>query len=176
MFKKRTLFIGRFQPFHKGHLSVVKDIYNQSAKIIIGIGSAEDSFLPENPFTAGERYEMIERTLEAEGLDMSKIAIIPVRNINNYALWVKHVTLLLPKFEVVYTGSSIVRELFEKDGTYEVLPVKKELEISATMVREKMLKSEEWEDLVPDAVVEYLKKIKGEERISVVLKNSQLVN
>lgn len=168
MTKKTALFIGRFQPFHKGHLSVVKDIYNQHNQILIGIGSAEENFLPENPFTAGERYEMIRAALEDEGLDMSKISIIPLRNINNYALWVKHVELILPKFEVVYTGSEIVKKLFEEDGRYEVKPVIKKLEINATLVRQKMLKGEDWEVLVPKSVAEYLNSIKGEERLKKI--------
>ena len=165
MTKKVALFVGRFQPFHKGHLSVVKEIIAQYDKLIIGIGSAEDNFLPDNPFSAGERYEMILAVLEAENIDMSKVAIIPVRNINNYALWVRHVELLLPKFDIVYTGSSIVRKLFEADGKYQIKDIQKELDINATKIRQKMFEGGDWEPSVPNAVVEKIKEINGEERI-----------
>jgi nicotinamide-nucleotide adenylyltransferase len=37
------LLIGRFQPFHKGHLQVVKTIARDCDDIIIGIGSAQYS-------------------------------------------------------------------------------------------------------------------------------------
>ena len=39
---KRALFIGRFQPFHKAHLSDVKLALKECDKIIIAIGSSQD--------------------------------------------------------------------------------------------------------------------------------------
>ncbi|MCK5309571.1 MAG: adenylyltransferase/cytidyltransferase family protein, partial [Thermoplasmata archaeon] len=52
----RGLIIGRFQPFHKGHFEVLKEIAGQVDKLIIGIGSADESYTFEDPFTAGERH------------------------------------------------------------------------------------------------------------------------
>ncbi len=51
-----ALLIGRFQPFHNGHLEVVKTISKKCDRMIIGIGSAQLSHTFENPFTAGERH------------------------------------------------------------------------------------------------------------------------
>src|SRR5436189_227334 len=59
----RAFFIGRFQPFHRGHLAMVRRILESNEEIIVGIGSAQYSHTGENPFTAGERYEMIKRAL-----------------------------------------------------------------------------------------------------------------
>ena len=59
-----ALFIGRFQPFHEGHLSVVKRALRDNDFLLIGIGSAEEDYLPDNPFTAGERWEMIRAALD----------------------------------------------------------------------------------------------------------------
>lgn len=165
-----SLFIGRFQPFHKGHLSVIKDILSKGENLIIGIGSAEENYLPENPFTAGERYEMICNTLQAESIDLSQTAIIPIRNINNYALWVRHIELYLPKFNKVYTGSKIVKNLFEQEGKYEVCGVDKKLEIDATLIRQKILAGKNWEDLVPKKVRDYLISTKGDKRIQDINK------
>src|SRR5207302_562889 len=64
----RAFFIGRFQPFHRGHLAMVRRILESNEEIIVGIGSAQYSHTGENPFTAGERYEMIKRALDAEGI------------------------------------------------------------------------------------------------------------
>mgnify|MGYP001262099234 CR=1 FL=1 len=49
--KPVALFIGRFQPFHKGHLSALRWIAAKSSKVIVAIGSAQKSFEPDNPFT-----------------------------------------------------------------------------------------------------------------------------
>jgi|SRR3989339_284559 len=164
-----SLYIGRFQPFHFGHLSVVKKIIEKGEFLIIGIGSAEDNFLPENPFTASERWEMITLALDFEGISKEKYTIIPVRNINNYALWVTHISLILPPFEKVYTGSKIVRELFEKDGRYEIFDVEFNHDISATKIRELMKKNDQqWMKLVPESVSEFLKKIQGMMRMKKI--------
>ncbi len=59
----RGLLIGRFQPFHKGHLYVIGKIAEEVDEIIIGIGSAQKSHCLDNPFTAGERLMMIKKAL-----------------------------------------------------------------------------------------------------------------
>ena len=59
----KALFIGRFQPFHKGHLKVIKDIIKKDYRVIIGIGSSQYSHTVDNPFTSDERKKMIQETL-----------------------------------------------------------------------------------------------------------------
>lgn len=58
------LLIGRFQPFHMGHLSAVKFALSQVEKLWIGIGSSNKSHEKRNPFTADERKEMILSSLD----------------------------------------------------------------------------------------------------------------
>lgn len=155
---KTSLFIGRFQPFHLGHLSVIKSALKENDFLIIGIGSAENSNEPDNPFNASQRWEMITAALDEAKIPRDKYTIIPVRNINNYDKWVDHVARLVPPFEAVYTGSPIVKELFEKHGGYEIRDVEFKEKICATDVRKKMIKDENWESLVPTAVAKFLKK------------------
>lgn len=164
----RGLFIGRFQPFHNGHLSVVKKALQEVDQLIIGIGSAEDNFLPENPFTCSERYQMIENTLLAEGITADKFSIFPARNIHNYALWVDHVQLLIPPFSRVYTGSQIVKQLFQHHGNYDIADVDKELPINATKIRDLMKSGGDWQSLVPGEVVSLVEEWGGVERLKHV--------
>lgn len=166
---QRALFIGRFQPFHLGHLSVIKKAIKEVDQLIIGIGSAEENYLPENPFTAGERFEMIDAALEDAGINPKKYRIIPVRNVNNYALWCDHVDILVPKYEKVYTGSKIVKRLFKKQGKHEIVDVKKELNICSTKVREEMKNSGKWKKMVPKKVAELIDKWQGTERLKKIL-------
>lgn len=162
----RGLYVGRFQPFHQGHLSVVKRMQQEVNEIIIGIGSAEDNYQPANPFTGRERFEMIENSLLENNIPREKLYIIPIRNINNYALWVSHLELLLPKFDIVYTGSPVVKSLFLASGKYQVADIEKELKICATDIRQKIInKDESWKKDVPQAVKNKIVEINGEHRV-----------
>ncbi|MFB0514560.1 MAG: adenylyltransferase/cytidyltransferase family protein, partial [Candidatus Bathyarchaeia archaeon] len=38
---KRGLFVGRFQPIHKGHVKAISDILKQVDELVIVIGSAQ---------------------------------------------------------------------------------------------------------------------------------------
>jgi len=162
----RALFVGRFQPFHLGHLSVVQKILTEMDEIIIAIGSAENNFLSDNPFTASERMELIRIALDEAKIPREKYWIVAVRNIDNYALWVEHLTKLVPKFEVVYSGSAIVQELFKKHGKFKINSVEEKIKINATIVREKISTNQDWEKLVPLATVKLIKEFGGEERLN----------
>lgn len=159
-----ALLIGRFQPFHNGHLEIVRGIASESDHIIIGIGSAQFSHTYENPFTAGERHLMISRALSEEGLD--SWFIVPIVDINRYAVWVSHVESLVPPFHAIYTNNPLTRRLFREAG-YQVRasPLYNREQYSGTEIRRRMLSGEDWESLVPRAVREVIKEIDGIERI-----------
>ena len=78
MEKVRGILIGRMQPFHNGHMQVIKKILEEVDEIIIGIGSAQLSHELKDPFTAGERVLMISQTLVEEEIDPSRYYIIPM--------------------------------------------------------------------------------------------------
>ncbi|MBS7649487.1 adenylyltransferase/cytidyltransferase family protein, partial [Candidatus Bathyarchaeota archaeon] len=65
----RALYVGRFQPFHLGHLEAAKYILQNAREIIIVVGSAQESHTLENPFTAGERVYMIRLALNEANID-----------------------------------------------------------------------------------------------------------
>ncbi|WXG45392.1 MAG: nicotinamide-nucleotide adenylyltransferase [Candidatus Atabeyarchaeum deiterrae] len=166
----RGLLIGRFQPFHKGHLHVVQDILARVDEIIIVIGSAQCSHTIEDPFTAGERLEMIRGSLAAEHTDFSKYLLIPITDVNDNRLWVSHVATLIPRFDVVFSNKPLVKILFSEAG-HRVQPIKfyhREL-YSATDIRKKIInRDEEWRNLVPKEVAEFIISIKGDERLRAV--------
>jgi len=159
----RGIIIGRFQPFHKGHLEVIKKIAEEVDEIIIGIGSAQKSHTLDNPFTAGERILMITQSLKDYNLTYYPI---PIKDIEFNSIWVSYVESLTPPFDVVYSGNPLVRVLFEERG-YKVKKPKmfNRREYSGTEIRRRMLNGEEWEHLVPEAVVDVIKEIKGVERL-----------
>jgi nicotinamide-nucleotide adenylyltransferase len=163
---KRGFYIGRFQPFHLGHHKVISEIAKQVDELIIGIGSAQLSHTAENPFTAGERIMMISRSLE--DLDLYYY-VIPISDIYRNALWVAHVRSMTPPFSDAYSNNPLVTRLFHEAG-YEVKysPMYNRREYSGTEIRRRMLAGEDWEKLVPAAVVDVIKEIKGVDRLKAV--------
>ena len=164
--KKRGFYIGRFQPFHLGHRKVINEIARHVDELVIGIGSAQQSHTPENPFTAGERILMISRSLE--GLDLYYY-VIPISDIYRNAIWVSHVQSMTPPFTTVYSNNPLVSRLFHEEG-FEVQysPMYNRQEYSGTEIRRRMLAGEEWEKLVPEEVVDVIHEIKGVERLKAV--------
>jgi nicotinamide-nucleotide adenylyltransferase len=165
-----ALLIGRFQPFHNGHLEVVKTIAKECDRMIVGIGSAQLSHTYENPFTAGERHLMMSRAFHDEGLD--NYFLVPIVDINRYAVWVAHVSSLVPPFQAVYTNNPLTRRLFEEGG-YEVrhAPMFNRSEYSGSEIRRRIVAGEKWENLVPNGVAETIHEVKGDERLQEIFRD-----
>ncbi len=157
------LIIGRFQPFHRGHLEVIRSIASELDHIIICIGSAQQSHTVNNPFTAGERYQMISETLRDESIPYY---LVPIEDLNRYNVWVAHVVSMVPPFGRVYSNNPLTRRLFSEAG-YEVrsAPLFNRYMYSGTEVRRRMVSGDEWESLVPEPVVRVVKDIDGEDRL-----------
>jgi nicotinamide-nucleotide adenylyltransferase len=162
----RGIIIGRFQPPHLGHLEVFKRILREVDELIVGVGSAQASHTIENPFTAGERVLMIMRAMSEAKVDLARAHIIPIPDVNNHAIWVSHIVSLSPPFEVSYSGNPLVRRLFKESGfKTRAPPMIKRKEYWGKEIRDRMVNGENWEGLVPKAVVEVMKEIKAVERL-----------
>ncbi len=159
------LFIGRFQPFHNGHLSAIEEIAKETDLIIVGIGSAQYSHTFDNPFTVKERAEMVENCLTGR----IKYTVAPIPDIHNHGRWVEHVEKIVPEFDVVYANNLVVKQLFEEKG-YKVknIPLKK-TKVNATSIRNAMLKNEPYEHYVPEGSLKVLNKINANERIKAAV-------
>ena len=164
--KVRGILIGRMQPVHNGHMQIIKQILKEVDEIVIGIGSAQLSHELKDPFTAGERVVMLSQALAESKIDPSRYYIIPMQDINFNAVWVSHIKLLTPPFSVVYSGNSLVKQLFSEEG-FEVKqpPLYDRLHLSGSEVRRRMLNDENWQELVPNATVEVIDEINGVERL-----------
>ena len=154
--KTRALFVGRFQPFHNGHYSVVKKLLAEYSEVIIAIGSAEELNF-ENPFTAGERIEMIRNCFTEK--ELSRLILVPIRDINNDKLWVFHVTKYVPKFDVVFSNNKLVKTLFLKVK----IPVKTigffdRHKYEGKKIRNLMVEGNKWKVLVPKPVANFISK------------------
>lgn len=125
----KALFIGRFQPFHEGHLDAIKQISEDD--IIIGIGSSQYSGTDDNPYSFEERKQMIEKGLADKKI---KYKIIAIPDIHDEKNWVEHVKNTVGNFATAYTGNDWVERLFKEKN----IPIKKlkiNIDISGTKIR-----------------------------------------
>ncbi len=160
----RAFMVGRFQPFHNGHLAAIKKILSENSSVIIGIGSAQYSHTLKDPFTAGERHLMISSALENEGI--FKFYLVPIEDVNSNPLWVSHVKALTPTFDKVYTNNPLVRRLFKESGyPVESMSLMNRASWSGTHIRKAMLNDGEWKKYVPTVVSEIVEEIDGIQRL-----------
>jgi nicotinamide-nucleotide adenylyltransferase len=161
----RGLFIGRFQPFHVGHLESVKRLAAQHDELVVGIGSANVSHTPTNPFTAGERMEMIRGALAEAGV--ANAVVVPIPDVGRNALWVSHVASLVPRFSVCHTNNPLPARLFSEAG-YKVAPVPfyDRGTFEGTRIRGLLARdAKEWRALVPAAVARVILEVDGVARV-----------
>jgi nicotinamide-nucleotide adenylyltransferase len=162
----RALFVGRFQPFHYGHLHAIKKILEESDELVLVVGSAQMSHEPDNPFTAGERIEMIRAALDAADIPTERYIIIPISDAPAHRVWVSAVESQTPRFDIVYSNQPLTRRLLIEAG-YEVrnIPMFQRGKYEASEIRRRILEEEEWNDLVPPEVHRIVQEIDGENRI-----------
>lgn len=129
-----ALFIGRFQPFHNGHASVLEQMQRDGiTHAIIGVGSSQYSRTDDNPFTYEQRRAMIHSALEGRtGIPSFEVIAIP--DIHNPPKWVAHVNSLVPEYDVVYTGNPVVQDLFKSDGA-NIRSVHKTVQVDGSTIR-----------------------------------------
>lgn len=160
-----SLFIGRFQPFHNGHLSAVKWIAKRSSRVLVVIGSAQSSFEPKNPFSAAERKKMVQKQLAFAGLGR-KCRVLTLTDVNDNAKWVAHVDSHVPRYDVAYSNNPLVVRLMRRAGkTVRAVPFFKKRKYEGKRIRAIMKAGKKWQDRVPSKVRLVLEKLGGEERI-----------
>ena len=172
---KRGVYVGRFQPFHLGHLAVITDILKEVNEIIIVIGSAQYSHRIDHPFTTGERLTMIHNALKEAKIPLERCWIVPVPDVHRHMLWASEVVGYTPKFDVAYANDPLTSRLLEEAG-FKVKPClfhKREL-YSATEIRKRMLAGKDWKALVPKSVAAYIKKIDGVQRLQDLNKTDRV--
>ncbi len=165
-----ALFIGRFQPFHNGHLAVLRAYADDVSLFYIGIGSSQYGFTIENPFTFEERKHMIQLVARSNK-KIPPLQVVAIPDIHDPPRWVDHVTHLIPDFNVILSNNPFTTSLFTEKG-YLVKKTKlfKRHIYSGKEIRRCMMANEPWDHLVPKSIVAYLYDIDAVSRITKLQK------
>jgi nicotinamide-nucleotide adenylyltransferase len=160
-----ALLIGRFQPFHNGHLHLIQTLSTNYTSIIIGVGSSQYSHTPDNPFSYEERREMITRSLAAAGITNYLVVAIP--DIHDPPHWVDHVRSYVSNFDVVISNNPETDRLFSAQGyTVKHTPLFKREQYSGQEIRRRLAQGGRWTTLVPPQVAAIIQEIHGQNRLT----------
>lgn len=84
------VFIGRFEPFHNGHLTVLRHALGIARKVVVLVGSAGKPRSTRNPWNANEREVMIRAAIGEA--DAQRLLIRPLADhLYNEAAWISEV-------------------------------------------------------------------------------------
>ena len=162
------LFIGRFQPFHLGHVEAIKFGLSQVENLWIGIGSSNKSNEKRNPFTDNERKEMILSSLESVMLKRIQIYYVP--DIDDHEKWTYHIDSIVPKYDIVFSNDDFTLTLYQKRGIKTMkVPLKEREKFSGTYIREMIATRKNWKEFVSEGTKNVLLKIDAERRLEKIL-------
>ena len=154
---KEVVFVGRFQPFHNGHLEAIKWILAQTKGVRIVIGSMQEFEQADNPLGYADRKRILELALAEAG--MKNCAIFGLPDFYNDAAWTQkmlEITGLKAGKTVLVSLNDWAKSCAAKIGIEAAgQPVFCD-NLSATQVRQTIAAGSEWKSLVPPAVFDYL--------------------
>jgi len=104
------LLIGRFQPFHLGHLEALKFALSKVDKLWVGLGSSNKPVEKNNPFTAEQREEMILTSIDDSMKEKISIYFIP--DVDNHIRWIEKIDTIVPKFDIIFSNDDLTKHLY----------------------------------------------------------------
>lgn len=148
------IYAGRFQPFHLGHYEAIQYIMSKVDETVILICSKKGNTLDGlNPFTYTERMDMM---IEFK----YKVHFRHIEDQESDEEWARIIEKTIPEGEKVsYTNNPRTKEAFSFHG-YKVnsIPVKQD-GLSATFIRKRIIRNEDWKSFVPLGTVSVVEKI-----------------
>jgi bifunctional NMN adenylyltransferase/nudix hydrolase len=90
-----AIYIGRFQPLHKGHLATLKAALLEFDYLLVLVGSAQESRTCKNPWTYQERKDMLKHTLNA--MQLKRVKILPLPDFDTDQEWLEYTNKLVTR-------------------------------------------------------------------------------
>jgi cytidyltransferase-like protein len=114
--KKYAIFIGRFQPYHLGHIEMVQQKLNEGVPALIMVRDIEPD--NKNPFTTEQTVFMIEKYHKSKNDDV-KVIIIPDIESVNYGRGVGYeINEFTPPKDIGGISATGIRNCIKNDDDY----------------------------------------------------------
>ena len=158
------LLIGRFQPFHLGHLDALQFALSKVDKLWVGLGSSNLPPQKDNPFSAEQRQEMILSSIDE--VMKEKISIYFIPDLDNHMKWIEKIDTIVPKFDIIFSNDELTNHLYSKrDIQIMTIPFLKRDKLSGTRIRDLIISDQNWNDLVPEGTKNFLEKINAKNHL-----------
>lgn len=153
---KIALLIGRFQPFHKGHLYLMRKAIETAEKLVIGIGSAniDDE---NNPLDFETRKKIIKAVIYKEKFGDKVKKIVGLDDFFDDKKWLNNVKKQAGDFDLVIGNNNWTNNIMEKAG-YRVrrFPYYKRYLYEGWRIRKLISEGKKWQDRIPRYIVKWL--------------------
>jgi len=74
--KRSSVFIGRFQPLHEGHIALIRTVLDEGKPVLVLLRPGGDN--PDNPYTLAQRKLMFRKAFPTEFGKTLRVAGLPV--------------------------------------------------------------------------------------------------
>lgn len=109
--KKYAIFIGRYQPYHYGHINLIQQKLDEGVPALIMVRDIEPD--DKNPFTTEQTVSMIEKYHSIKGDDV-KVVIIPDIESVNFGRGVGYeINEFIPPSEIAHISATTIRNCIE---------------------------------------------------------------
>ncbi|MEM1873182.1 MAG: nicotinamide-nucleotide adenylyltransferase [Acidilobaceae archaeon] len=170
---RRVLLFGRFQPFHLGHVALTRWALFELGfdEIVFLVGMASENYTPRNPFTAGERIEMIRLSLSDERLPLERVVTATIRTMEINIGNMFYVLSYVPRVEAIMTRNPVLAKMASDAGLRVVVPPSfNRDEWRGETIRLKIARGDEtWRRALTPSTASFIEEIGGVERIRAIL-------
>ena len=161
------LLIGRFQPFHLGHLAALQFAIPKVDKLWLGLGSSNKPIEKNNPFSIEERKKMILSSIDDS--IQNKISIFPIPDLDNHVRWIQNIDTIVPDYEIIFSNDPMTEHLYSKRNVQVIaIPFLKRDQLSGTQLRDLIKSDQKWNDLVPEGTKLILENLDAKNRLKIL--------
>ena len=143
-----AVLIGRFQPFHNGHVGLLQTALATAPKVVIILGSALRARNSKNPFTWEERANMIRLCLSPA--DAARVSFIPMRDYYEDTRWanavqqaITHMFGNLSQISLVGHFKDVSSQYLNLFPQWHLITCERTHNIDATLIRQLVFEAED---------------------------------